>query len=240
MTLTTAPCNPDDEKLRLKICGICHPDQGRAIAEIGATAIGFICVSTSPRYVTPDRIQSIIAKLPNKIDCVGVFADATPAEIEYVIQQAALTALQLHGQESPEFCQALRQAYPQLEIIKALRVRSPQTLQQASAYQDAVDGILLDAYHPQQLGGSGQCFDWHWLKHWAFPRPWLLAGGLTPDNIQKALEQVKPPGVDLSSGVERSPGDKDLTKVERLFAAIRSWQETSECKVKISKLENVR
>lgn len=224
MNLTIGPLNSDFKRLRLKICGICHPSQGRAIAQMGATALGFICVPDSPRYVTPDRIQSIIAGLPQEIDCVGVFAGASRAEIESVLQQAALTALQLHGQESPESCQALRRDFSHLEIIKALRVRSPQTLEQAETYCESVDTLLLDAYHPQQLGGSGRSFDWKWLGNWSSSRPWLLAGGLTPDNVREALDQAQPSGIDLSSGVERSPGDKDLAEVERLVTAIRAWQ----------------
>jgi phosphoribosylanthranilate isomerase len=210
--------------LRLKICGICQPEQGAALAQMGITSLGFICVPTSPRYVTPTSICSILTAIPPNIDGIGVFANATLAEIDQVLHTAPLTALQLHGQESPQFCHELRQTYPHLEIIKALRVRSPQTLAQAQAYWEVIDSILLDAYHPQQLGGSGQCFDWQWLMNWNCPLPWLLAGGLTPDNIQDALVQVNPPGIDLSSGVERSPGDKDLAKVERLLRAIRLWQ----------------
>lgn len=210
--------------LRIKICGICDPYQGQAIAQLGATSLGFICVPPSPRYITADRIQAVISGLPRGIDAIGVFADATLKEIAQVLDQAPLTGIQLHGNETPDYCLKLRQIYPHLELIKALRVRSPETLALAQSYAPAVDTILLDAYHPQQLGGTGHAFDWQLLQTFKSPLPWLLAGGLTPQNVMAAINQVQPRGIDLSSGVERSPGDKDLDKVAQLFAAIRQRQ----------------
>lgn len=210
--------------LQIKICGIRDPEQGQAIARLGATALGFICVPASPRYVTPEQIQSVIALLPPGIDCVGVFADAKPEAIAQVLDKAALTSLQLHGQETPEDCAHLRQRYPELNLIKALRVRSPETLHLAQSYCSVVDALLLDAYHPQQLGGTGHAFDWQLLTDFEPSLPWYLAGGLKPDNVIEALSRVRPSGLDLSSGVERSPGDKDLEKVARLFAVLQAWQ----------------
>ena len=216
--------SPVASSLKIKICGICDPAQGQAIAHLGATSLGFICVPSSPRYVTPEQIQSVITTLPSEIDCVGVFADATLAEVAQVLDQASLTTVQLHGQERPEDCQRLRQIVPGIGLIKSLRVRSPDTLQLAQAYVPVVDSLLLDAYHPQQYGGTGHVLDWRLLTHFAPSLPWFLAGGLTPDNIIEALNRVNPNGIDLSSGVERSPGDKDLEKVARLFEAIQEWQ----------------
>jgi phosphoribosylanthranilate isomerase len=210
--------------LQIKICGICDPEQGQAIALMGATALGFICVPSSPRYVTPEQIQSVIATLPAGIDCVGVFADAKREAIAQVLDRAALTSLQLHGQETPAYCQNLGQRYPEIRLIKALRVRSLQTLELVSSYRPVVDSLLLDAYHPQQLGGTGQVVDWQLLSDFEPPLPWFLAGGLTPDNVVEALNRVHPSGIDLSSGVERSPGDKDLKEVARLFATLQHWQ----------------
>lgn len=211
--------------LRIKICGIRDPEQGRAIALMGATSLGFICVPSSPRFVTPEQIQSVITTLPPGVDLVGVFADNAPEAIAQVLDKTPLTSLQLHGQETPKDCALLRQHYPELTLIKALRVRSLKTLQRAQSYYSVVDALLLDAYDPNQLGGTGQAFDWQLLTDFTPPLPWLLAGGLTPDNVIEALHRVRPSGIDLSSGVERSPGDKDLEKVAHLFAVLQAWQE---------------
>ena len=202
--------------MRVKICGIIQPEQGKAIAQLGATALGFICVKASPRYVTPQQIQAVTAQL-QPIERIGVFAGTEIKEIQAIALTAHLTGVQLHGDESPQFCHQLRQSLPTVEILKALRIRTSACLTEAATYETCVDTLLLDAYHPQMLGGTGKTLDWATLQQFRPQCPWLLAGGLTPDNIQNALTQLKPDGIDLSSGVERSPGDKDLTKVAQLF-----------------------
>lgn len=208
--------------MRVKICGITTPSQGEAIANLGATDLGFICVPTSPRYVTPDRIRTVVQHLSRSIPCIGVFANTPIDEICQVFREGNLTAVQLHGHESPEFCQQLRASLPTgVEIIKAIRVKNAAALAQGEIYAEVVDTLLLDAYHPGQLGGTGQPLDWAALQQFSPQCPWLLAGGLTPENILDALKQVNPTGIDLSSGVERSPGDKDLTKVARLFEQLQ-------------------
>jgi phosphoribosylanthranilate isomerase len=203
--------------MRVKICGITQLEQARAIAELGATDLGFICVPSSPRYVTPSQIQAIARQLPPAIGKIGVFAGAVPGEICRTGETAHLTGVQLHGGESPEFCQELRHLLSTVELIKAFRLKNSNSLAEIAAYYGAVDTLLLDAYHPQQLGGTGKILDWQALQRFAPPLPWLLAGGLTPDNVLAALSHLHPSGIDLSSGVERSPGDKDLLKVTRLF-----------------------
>lgn len=207
--------------MRIKICGITQPEQGKVIAQLGATTLGFICVSASPRYVTCQQIRAVVEQLPDNIERIGVFANATREEICQIFADSRLTGVQLHGDESPEFCSKLRQALPNVEIIKALRVKNSQALEQINIYTNCVDTLLLDAYHPQQLGGTGKTLDWGTLAAFNPQLPWLLAGGLTPDNILNALSQVKPHGIDLSSGVESAPGDKDLQKVSRLFEQLR-------------------
>jgi phosphoribosylanthranilate isomerase len=203
--------------MRVKICGITQPGQGQAIAELGATDLGFICVPASPRYLTPRQIQAIVRQLPPATGKIGVFAGAVPGEICRTVEIAQLTGVQLHGAESPDFCEELRQLLPAVELIKAFRLKTPDCFGELPAYWSAVDTLLLDAYHPQQLGGTGKTLNWQALQQFSPPLPWLLAGGLTPDNVVQALSLLRPSGIDLSSGVERSPGNKDLLKVTRLF-----------------------
>lgn len=207
--------------MRIKICGICQPDQGQAIAALGIKTLGFICVTSSPRYVTVNQVRQILEKLPPDIQTIGVFADASLETIEQVVLETGFTGIQLHGNESPEFCRAVKQALPNREIIKALRIQSVESLQKAIAYYSVIDTLLLDAYHPQQLGGTGKTLPWNDLKNFQPPCPWLLAGGLNPDNVLTALESLHPDGIDLSSGVERSPGDKDLEKVYQLLKNLK-------------------
>ncbi|MGC9503559.1 phosphoribosylanthranilate isomerase [Baaleninema sp.] len=212
--------------MRVKICGITQPEQGAAIAELGATALGFICVSASPRYVAIDRIVEICKALSlreaREIDRIGVFAKTSVEEICRVVEATPLTGVQLHSDESPEFCQGVRSRLPQVELIKALRIRSSQDLDRISDYCEVVDAVLLDAYDSRQLGGTGKTLNWESLQNFQFPCPWFLAGGLNPDNVTLALSQLNPDGIDLSSGVERSPGDKDMEKVKRLFEIINN------------------
>jgi phosphoribosylanthranilate isomerase len=208
--------------MRVKICGITKPEQGQAIAHLGATALGFICVQASPRYVTPRQIQAVVEQLLVQVDRIGVFANATVEEICQIVVDTNLSAVQLHGNESPEFCEKLRQSLSEVEILKALRVKTPECLDQAVTYGTYVDTLLLDAYHPQLLGGTGKTLDWKTLQQFNPNCPWFLAGGLTPDNVLDALTKLQPHGIDLSSGVERSPGDKDLDKVAQLFEKVKS------------------
>ncbi|MEH2300229.1 MAG: phosphoribosylanthranilate isomerase [Nostoc sp.] len=208
--------------MRVKICGITQPQQSIAIASLGATALGFICVPTSPRYVTVSQIRAAVAELPANIDTIGVFANASILEISQIVVDSGLTGVQLHGDELPHFCYQLHQSLSNIEIIKALRIASLEHLDTANNYTKYVDTLLLDAYHPQQLGGTGKTLDWTMLEQFSPSCPWFLAGGLTADNIVEALSQVNPSGVDLSSGVERSPGNKDLDKVAKLFEKLGS------------------
>lgn len=215
--------------MRVKICGIRDPEQGRAIAHLGATAIGFICVSKSPRYVTASDIRTVVDVLPVDdaqnpvIDRVGVFVDADIDDIQRTVEVGRLNVVQLHGNESPDRCRRIRTALPSIELIKAFRVRSPETLKDIQAFTDDVDSFLLDAYHPHMMGGTGQTLNWADIAAFKSDRPWFLAGGLTPNNVADAVTRLKPDGIDLSSGVERSPGDKDLQKVAALFQQLDQY-----------------
>lgn len=208
--------------MRIKICGITTVEQGTQIARMGATDLGFICVPNSPRYLKLAQLQTLVSELAGVANTVGVFADFSVATISHVVALTNMDTVQLHGTESIEFCQELRQALPDTEIIKALRVRTSSDLVAIQAYSPVVDSLLLDAYDPNALGGTGQTLDWEQLSTFKPSIPWLLAGGLTPDNVCTALSQLYPDGIDLSSGVEVSPGDKNLDLVDRLFVNLRS------------------
>ena len=209
--------------MRVKICGITKAEQGKAIADLGATALGFICTSLSPRYISPPQIAEIVEGLSSKVDKIGVFVNASKSEISEVVDVAGLTGVQLHGDESEQFCQQLKSDLPELEIIKAIAVKTPKSLSVTNVYSNCVDTLLLDAYHPKMRGGSGMAIDWSILKEFRSPLPWFLAGGLTPENITQALTQTRSSGIDLSSGVEIAPGEKDLNKVQDLFKKIQAY-----------------
>lgn len=209
--------------IRIKICGITRPDQGAAIAQLGATALGFICATKSPRFVLPEQIKAVVDALPFDragnciVDRIGVFVNADLATIEQTVAIGKLSGVQLHGDESPDFCVQVRQALPHVELIKAFRIRSSGDLSAIATYEPVINALLLDAYHPHLFGGTGKTLDWQALQSFQPNCPWFLAGGLHPNNVQEALRQLSPSGIDLSSGVERSPGDKDLEKVAYLF-----------------------
>ncbi len=208
--------------LRIKICGITQPEQGRAIAELGADALGFICVPASPRYVDPDQIQQIQSVVPPEVARIGVFMDADLDQIAQIVAVGQLTAVQLHGSESAADCQLIRDRLPQIEIIKAFRIRRDWELEMAAEYSPVVDWLLLDAYHPDLGGGTGKTLDWATLQSFRPTKPWFLAGGLRPDNVGTALGLIHPDGIDLSSGVEIAPGDKNLDAVADLIRTVRA------------------
>jgi phosphoribosylanthranilate isomerase len=213
--------------MRVKICGITQADQAIEIAQLGATDLGFICVQQSPRYVDPAALATLIQTLKTKLhkvpDLVGVFANHHPNEVCAIVRQTGLSAIQLHGQESLAECQQLRGMLPNVAIVKAIRVRDTQALELAHTYTSLVDALLLDAYHPQQLGGTGRTLNWQALETFRPQCHWLLAGGLNPSNIQTALNTIQPDGIDLSSGVEEQPGVKDMALVKQLFEKLQPW-----------------
>ena len=214
------------DSLRVKICGITQVQQALEIVSMGAQSLGFICVERSPRFVQAEKIAEIVDAVRHaygdRIQTVGVFADAAAEVLERTVTTSGLTSIQLHGQESPESCGQIRSTFPAHELIKAFRVKDAETLRGVALYDEVVDTFLLDAYHPQELGGTGHAWDWSLLKNYRFERPWLLAGGLNPNNVSDAIAACEPNGIDLSSGVEISPGLKDLDKVKALFSELKT------------------
>jgi len=210
----------------LKICGLRQPDQAEAVARMGVAAIGVVAVAASPRWVPPRERPELFERIAGAAPAcrrVLVVADPTDAELGPPAAGPGATVLQLHGDESPQRCAALRALVPGLELWKALRLREPADLERAAAYAAVVDGLLLDAWVPDQLGGTGHRIPLDWLQDFAPPLPWWLAGGVRADRLAAMQRLLQPTGLDASSGVERAPADKDLAAVAALVAAVRDW-----------------
>jgi len=201
-------------KAKIKICGITNVADAQLAVQLGAELLGFNFYPPSPRYINPKSANEIITQLPSQITTVGVFVNAGIKGIQKVLQQCPLDMAQLHGDETDADCQAA--AALGVEVIKALRIRQPGDIQLTENFQ--VDAVLLDAFREELYGGTGHAFDWSWIRL-SFGRKIFLAGGINPDNISAALA-VGTFGVDLCSGVEKSPGVKDHAKMEKLFAEI--------------------
>lgn len=208
--------------MRIKLCGITTLEQGLAIANLGADTLGFICVEKSSRYIDNETIKNIIQQLPKEISKIGVFVNENIENIIKTVQYTGLTGIQLHGEESPAICTQLREFLPDIEIIKAFRYQNSESLALLESYIPVIDTILLDAYQEGVYGGTGKTLNWLQLAYFRPSRPWLLAGGINADNVLMALESVKCDGLDVSSGVEISAGNKDLDKVKQLFQQLNN------------------
>ena len=207
-------------KIKIKICGITRKEDALLAVELGVWAVGFIFVKNTPRYISPEKASEIIKELPENLIKIGVFADISLEEIKNIAIQAGITKIQLHGGETPEFCENLAKLTGK-EIIKAIRVKSKEDLQLIHQYKDKVSFILLDSYSETELGGTGKVFDWEIAKKAKeYGIPVILAGGLNPDNAKHAYETIIPYALDISSGIEISKGVKDHEKIKKLFIAI--------------------
>ena len=200
-------------RTRVKICGITRPEDARVAAEFGVDAIGLVFYPKSPRYVDAEQAKIIIAALPPFVTTVGLFMDAD--DIASVVKSVSLDLLQFHGDECPADCGQYGLPY-----IKAVAMQDgiDYALYTAS-YPDAA-GFLLDSHSTGQAGGTGKTFDWSQIPK-KQDKPLILAGGLTPENVAEAISEVQPYGVDLSSGVESSPGVKDAAKIQNLMKEVR-------------------
>jgi phosphoribosylanthranilate isomerase len=192
---------------RVKICGITNPADAQVAVEAGADALGFIFYDRSPRFIPVKNAVEISRALPPYTLRVGVFVNPSEELVQRAIDECGLNLLQFHGDEPPEFCTQFG-----LMSMKAFRIRDAGSLRELSKYQ--TDAWLLDAYASDTLGGTGEKFNWDLAVEAQKPgKPVFLAGGLTPENVAEAIQQVRPFGVDVSSGVESSPGKKDHAKV---------------------------
>jgi phosphoribosylanthranilate isomerase len=200
------------DPLPIKICGLTRAEDALLAWELGASALGFIFHAKSPRNVSAAQVARIRRELPPEAFCVGVFVDRGAKEMNAIAEEAGLDACQLHGRETPETCAAVMRP-----VIKAIRAEDEGQLEQYPAA-----AFLLDAVHPTMAGGTGLKADWNLAARIAQRHRLILAGGLEPSNIREAIETVRPAGLDLSSGVEASPGVKDPAKLRALFSELET------------------
>lgn len=202
--------------VKVKICGITNLEDGRAAAEAGADMIGLMFYEASPRVVSLGAAAQIAGALPPFLLKVGVFVNPPEELVLRAIGECGLTLLQFHGDEPPEFCTQFG-----VMSVKAFRMRDAGSLAALGDYP--TDAYLLDAYSPAALGGTGAKFNWELaVEAQKLGKPIFLAGGLTPDNVAQAVREVRPFAVDVSSGVESTPGKKDHAKMRAFIAAARA------------------
>lgn len=201
-------------KIRCKMCGITRPEDAQYAAALGVDAIGLVFFSGSKRAVSSQQAQAVVRALPPFVGAVGLFVNATVEEVQTVLNQVPLDVLQFHGDEPAAFCRQFHRPY-----IKAVRVGCVADIQNAAhSYPDA-RALLFDASVNGQYGGTGQTFDWRLLPE-NINRPWILSGGLNPDNITQAIAATSAVAVDISSGIEAAPGIKDAAKMMALMEGI--------------------
>ncbi len=201
-----------------KICGITNLDDANVAVENGASAIGFIFYEKSPRTISINNAKSISKHLPKTIARVGVFVNHEKDFIHEAISKVPLDMIQLHSDETPDFCNQF-----DVPILKALRIKNEASLSVMDQYDVAV--FLLDTFSNDQYGGTGETFDWSVLNR-KFKTPIILSGGLNSENILDAIDAVNPSAVDVNSGVESSPGKKDFNKLKLLFKNLNKTQST--------------
>lgn len=206
-------------RTRIKICGITRPEDGLEAARLGADAIGLVFYGASPRHVTPPQAQAVLAALPPFVTRVGLFVDATVAEVRRVLDTVALDLLQFHGNETPEYCAQFGRSF-----IKVVRMREGVDLAAEAGRYAAAQGLLLDTYLPGTPGGTGSAFDWGRVPQ-GLAKPIILAGGLTAENVAEAVRQVRPYAVDVSGGVEQAKGIKSAEKMAAFIRGVESVQD---------------
>lgn len=206
--------------VRSKICGITRIEDALAAVEAGADAIGLVFYAKSPRAVTVQQARSIIAALPPFVTTVGLFVNASRCELGEILDAVPLDLLQFHGDESPADCDGYHRPY-----IKALRVKAGDDIAGLCATYAKARGILLDTYVEGVPGGTGEAFDWSLVPQ-GLSKPIILAGGLTAQNVARAIAQVRPYAVDVSGGVEQGKGIKDQAKIRAFMQAVRGSSES--------------
>jgi phosphoribosylanthranilate isomerase len=200
----------------VKICGITTVEDGCQAAVLGAAAIGFVFWPESPRCISVDRARAITRELPPFVATVGVFVNHPPREVLEVAASVPLTAVQFHGDEDDESLSVLP-----VRVIRALSLEAPGAQERLARLPHTIT-VLLDAHDPHIRGGTGRTTEWEQAAPVAASRRILLAGGLRAENVGEAIRVVRPWGIDVSSGVESTPGRKDLARLRALFAAVHA------------------
>lgn len=206
---------------QVKICGVRRPDHVVAASEAGARFIGFVFYPKSPRAVSAAEATMLAGHVPAGIARVGLFVDPDDGVLGETLRQVPLDIIQLHGSESPDRVAAIK-ALTGLPVMKAVGLSGPGDLPALTDYGLVADMLLVDAKPARQTdlpGGNGLSFDWRLLVGRKWLRPWMLAGGLTPQNVAEAIRLTGAPAVDVSSGVETEPGDKDMALIRAFIAA---------------------
>lgn len=212
-------------KIRIKVCGITRLQDALCAVECGVDALGFIFHRKSARYIDPEEARIIIEQLPPFVDAVGVFVDKEREEVEEIVHYCRLGYAQLHGDESAKYVERLLRFTSPCEVIKAFRVGDSTTAEEFEPYISHVKAFLLDTFDKELVGGTGKSFDWSLISRLALRKPFLLAGGLDPLNIAAALQEVRPYGVDVNSGVEVAPGLKDHQRIREFVRIVREFDD---------------
>jgi phosphoribosylanthranilate isomerase len=202
--------------VKVKVCGITNLVDAELACELGANALGFIFYKKSPRYITPNQVQEIVRNLSRKVCLVGVFVNENIDTVISIAKECGLNIAQLHGDESPKDCQKCLDAG--LKVIRGIRVRADSKADELLLWP--ATAFLLDAFSENAYGGTGKLTDWDFAKEAAKQHKVFLSGGLNPQNVREAIEQVNPHAVDVCSGVESSPGKKDPAKMKQFFEEI--------------------
>ena len=213
----------------VKICGVNSPEALAAALQAGADMVGFVFYEPSPRFVGLDTARQLARHCKDRAEVVALTVDAPDATIEAIIKRVGPDYLQLHGQESPERVAEIQEKYG-VSVIKAIGVAEAADLAEADAYAEA-DGLLIDAKPPKGAllpGGNGVAFDWSLVRDFTPKKPWLLSGGLTPENVAQAIQASRARAVDVSSGVESAPGVKNPLRIAAFIAAARAAFEAAE------------
>jgi phosphoribosylanthranilate isomerase len=200
---------------KIKICGITNIDDAVTAANLGADMLGFVFYKKSKRYIEPHKVREIVNELPPSIGRVGVFVDEDADAVRDIAVESGLNMLQFHGDEAAEYCRL----FNDYKTIKAFRIKDRLSLKGINAYD--VDYYMLDTYSEAAKGGTGKSFDWKIVTDFEFLRPIILSGGLTVETIARAIQEVAPYGVDVSSGVEERPGKKDIKLMTKFIDTVR-------------------
>lgn len=209
---------------RVKICGLTLAQDVQAAAAAGATYVGFVFFEKSPRHLSPDAARALAIEVPPGIAKVALVVDASNAALDTLTGTVPLDMLQLHGHETPARVAEIRARYG-LPVMKAIGIADKSDLAQIDTYAEVADQLLIDAKPPRgadRPGGNAAAFDWSLIAGRDWPLPWLLAGGLTPDNVAEAVTRTGARQVDVSSGVEQAPGRKDQDRIRAFIAAARA------------------